>query len=182
MQLCVAIVHYHLNPGGVTRVIQHQVRSLQNHGGRTVVLAGQQPMEQFEFGPLGKTAIIKGLGYETTQQNIKAEQLLKQMQQYAYKILGKKPDIWHFHNHSLGKNATLPLVVHLLAATGNQVLLQIHDFAEDGRPGNYTYLKKKLTNQNIPFDNLLYPSSSNVHYALINSLINLAYFRPIKVA
>jgi len=47
-----------------------------------------------------------------------------------------------------------------LAMAGQKILLQIHDFAEDGRPDNYTHLGK--------LKNRLYPVAPHVHYAALN--------------
>ena len=56
--------------------------------------------------------------------------------------LGGKPDLWHIHNHCLGKNPSLTQAVSHLAEDGNPILLQPHDFAEDGRPSNFNCLNQ----------------------------------------
>ncbi|MFO7905697.1 MAG: hypothetical protein R6U98_23775, partial [Pirellulaceae bacterium] len=63
--------------------------------------------------------------------------LLERMRTTAREALGGEPELWHIHNHSLGKNSAMPGVVAELAEAGEAVLLQMHDFAEDGRPENY---------------------------------------------
>ena len=63
------------------------------------------------------------------------------------------------HNHSLGKNPSLTEAVALLAESGEKILLHPHDFAEDGRPGNYLSLSEVylgLTQQ------------AHIHYAALN--------------
>jgi hypothetical protein len=73
---------------------------------------------------------------------------------------GGEPDVWHIHNHSLGKNPALTQEVSNLAMAGQKILLQIHDFAEDGRPDNYRNLGK--------LKNRLYPIAPHIHYAALN--------------
>ena len=47
-----------------------------------------------------------------------------------------------------------------MAEEGERLLLQIHDFAEDGRPDNFTVLRESSRP---------YPMADHVHYALLNS-------------
>ena len=51
----------------------------------------------------------------------------------AFKERGFSPadTVIHVHNHSLGKNVSLPGALQVLAGHGYPLLLQIHDFAED---------------------------------------------------
>ena len=74
--------------------------------------------------------------------------------------LGQTPDLWHIHNHSLGKNPSLTEAVALLAESGEKILLHPHDFAEDGRPGNYLSLREVYSRA--------YPTGSHIHYAALN--------------
>jgi FMN phosphatase YigB (HAD superfamily)/glycosyltransferase involved in cell wall biosynthesis len=141
----VAIVHYHLAPGGVTRVIESASQVLTNAGVRHVVLTGGD---------------VTGLGYLTAPGKLTAGDFLANLRSTATQALGAPPDIWHFHNHSLGKNALLPEVVARLAAAGERIVLQIHDLAEDGRPANYPLIADHPT---------LYPFSPRIHYAFLNS-------------
>ena len=80
--------------------------------------------------------------------------------------------VLHVHNHSLGKNASLPAALCLLAEDGYALLLQIHDFAEDYRPENYARLAVGLRSQGgCGKDGLagyLYPQASRIHYATLN--------------
>ena len=57
--LRVAIVHYHLRPGGVTRVIQHAVSALRGARYRVAVLTGYSPDAE-SFLP-GEVHIVSGL-------------------------------------------------------------------------------------------------------------------------
>ncbi len=154
----VAIVHYHLDPGGVTRVIEAASRVLGTAGIGHVILVGDAggPREAEAF-PVRR---ITGLGYLTTPGDLTAEMLADALRSTATEALGGAPDVWHFHNHSLGKNCLLPDVVARLAEAGERLVLQIHDLAEQGRPGNYPF---------IADCHRLYPFSPRIHYAFLNS-------------
>jgi hypothetical protein len=92
------------------------------------------------------------------------------MREAATEALGGEPDLWHIHNHSLGKNGTLPQVVNELAASGEPLLLQPHDFAEDGRPANYSLLAETLCGgDRDALAGQLYPAAPHLHYAVLNS-------------
>ena len=141
----VAIVHYHLHPGGVTRVIEAASLSLNAAGICHVVLT---------------EANVEGLGYLTTANGPTAEKLLENLRTAAIEASGGFPDIWHFHNHSLGKNRLLPAVIALLASAGERIVLQIHDLAEHGRPANFRRIADLRE---------IYPFAPRICYAFINS-------------
>ena len=141
----IAVVHYHLHPGGVTRVIEAASLALDAAGVRHVVLT---------------EANVEGLGYFTTADGLTAGKLLENLRITASEALGGFPDIWHFHNHSLGKNRLLPAVISLLAAAGERILLQIHDLAEHGRPANYRWIADQPE---------IYPFAPRICYAFLNS-------------
>jgi FMN phosphatase YigB (HAD superfamily)/glycosyltransferase involved in cell wall biosynthesis len=148
----IAIVHYHLSPGGVTTIIRAACRGLAAEGVRHVVLCGAAPADDLP------ARIVPDLAYLRTSPR-SAEALLEEMRTAAEDALGGPPDIWHFHNHSLGKNILLPRVVSLLAEAGERLILQLHDLVEDGRAGNYPLVAGQ------PW---LYPLSPRVLYAFIN--------------
>ncbi len=161
--LRIAIVHYHLRPGGVTRVIRNAVTALKDRGRQVVVLTGRPPPDD----PAGSLpyAAVNGLDYDVAMDADPAE-LLRRLKRGAFDALGAEPDVWHIHNHSIGKNVALPEVCQALAREGRRLLLQIHDFAEDGRPGNYRLLKEYYGDR---LGETLYPDGGNVHYALLNA-------------
>ncbi|MFT3991268.1 MAG: HAD family hydrolase [Luteolibacter sp.] len=132
-----AIVHYHLKPGGVTSVIAATSRNLDIPH---VILSSD-----------GDHA-IPGLAYKG------CGLALEQLRDTATASLGAPPDLWHFHNPTLGKNPHFPELITRLAENGEHLLLHIHDLAEDGRPQNYRAIPPR------------YPIGPHVHYAFINSL------------
>jgi len=164
----VAIVHYHLRPGGVTRVIQHALSALSESHCRAAVLTGCAS-DADSFMP-GKVHIAPGLDYPRPGTSRPTAALLAaSLEATAQKALGGPPDIWHFHNHTLGKNTALSQAVHQMASQGRKLLLQIHDFPEDGRPANYQALMEDVGAGNPALLNSrLYPQANHVHYATIN--------------
>jgi glycosyltransferase involved in cell wall biosynthesis len=169
----VAIIHYHLQPGGVTRVIQHTLSALADmpckdsltEDVQVIVFAGESPSSSMPISPY---VVVEDLGYNVST-NISSEQVSTQLETVVKQKLGKLPDVWHIHNHSLGKNLFIPEVVHHLAREGQRILLQIHDFPEDGRPDNYRFLRDHLgLGDSLRLGVRLYPQGAHIHYALIN--------------
>lgn len=160
----VAIVHYHLKPGGVTRVIENAVQSLQDLGVECVVLSGRA----YEGTLLQNTQVVEGLDYRSRGDDggPDGERLANNLLAGARKGLGgREPDLWHIHNHSLGKNVVFPAALNRLLHDGQRALLQVHDFAEDGRPANYARQQAYLrTVAEAP----LYPRGEAVHYCTLN--------------
>ncbi len=163
----IAVVHYHLYPGGVTRVIHNTVSALTDSETHVAVLVGDPPGT--ETAGLERLSVLPGLGYEGQRDPWSPDELAAELLTAAQDTLGQAPDIWHFHNHSIGKNLAVPGAICHLAESGHRVLLQIHDFAEDGRPANYRLLLEKLGGGDpVRLSALLYPQAEHVHYAVLN--------------
>ncbi len=162
----IAICHYHLQLGGVTRIILHTVRALNQQGIDVAVIAGEPPPASWDM----PCRIVPALHYDNIRQQTTADKLHELLVDSACDALGAEPDIWHFHNHSLGKNLALPAVIRKFAEEGRRLLLHIHDFPEDGRPVNYSRQLQTLADGDPGrLSRLLYPSAPHVHYALLNS-------------
>ncbi len=157
--MTVAIVHYHLGPGGVTQVIAAASRAFTAAGIRHVILAGSAPPDS----PL-PVRIIPALAYPGRDRPPGGpsddSSLTDQLRAAGLDHLGSPPDIWHFHNHSLGKNQSVPRAVAALAAENERLILQLHDLAEDGRPANHPFIAGRHD---------LYPFSPRIRYAFLNS-------------
>lgn len=151
--MTVAIVHYHLRTGGVTSVIARTSRAFTREGIRHIILSGEAPEESLADLPV---AVVAELAYRKSETTTP---LAASLLAAATARLSQPPDLWHFHNHSLGKNHSLPATVAELASRGTHLLLQIHDLAENGRPWNY---------RNIPDKHRLYPVSPRIRYAFLN--------------
>ena len=177
--LSVAIVHYHLRPGGVTRVIEHACAALAERGVAAVVLAGEPP--HASMASHLHVRVVEALAYDADRPPADPAWLAKRLTAAAAAALGRPPDLWHVHNHALGKNAALPPALRRLADNGRHLLLQLHDFAEDGRPGNYHHLLQHAGGGDpARLGRQLYPQAPHVHYAVINGR-DLGYLRAAGV-
>ncbi|MGF1483261.1 MAG: glycosyltransferase [Opitutales bacterium] len=167
MPLRVVIVHYHLRPGGVTRVIENVVRALAPHDVETLVITGE-PYEgdaltaSPELGGFQGVRVQAGLRYTQPNERPAASAIAYDLQSMARNVFGTDPDLFHVHNHSLGKNNGFPDAVRRIVQN-IPVLFQIHDFAEDGRPHNYQSMLPHLASPDA-----LYPMGPQAHYALLN--------------
>ncbi len=162
----IAIIHYHLQRGGVTRIIEHTCTALSGSGTSLLVLTGQSPGDDFHV----PYQVVPGLQYEVLRPAQTSQELVQALKDAAKKGLGDLPDIWHIHNHSLGKNMALAGAVCQLAEEGHRLLLHIHDFAEDGRPGNYHLMLDKIgAHDQAELARILYPVAEHIHYAVLNS-------------
>ena len=154
----IAIVHYHLQPGGVTRVIENTLQAWEENGTEieAVALSGRA----YPGDRLPDTRVVQGLDYTSPKDAVDPRVLTERLRASAKDALGQTPDLWHIHNHSLGKNPSLTAAVSLLAESGERILLHPHDFAEDGRPGNYLSLSEVYQRA--------YPTGPTIHYAALN--------------
>lgn len=143
-----AFLHYHLKTGGVTTVIRQQAEALWKDC-RMLALSGEA-----EAGFPVETITVPGIAYSQKGGDRYTPE------ETAASIVGairsRWPDgcdILHVHNPTLAKNKNLISVLKILQERGLHLFLQIHDFAEDGRPAAF-----------FPDD---YPS--DCHYGVINS-------------
>jgi glycosyltransferase involved in cell wall biosynthesis len=156
----VAIVHYHRRPGGVASVIDATLQALGDQV-QAAVLVG---------GPAGARAtppyrLTPGLDYTDGLPQVGAAHLADVLEQAASAALQGRPDLWHIHNHALGKHPAATAAFAELGRRGHRLLLHLHDFAEDGRPADYGRLRAAL---GADLARLLYPAGSHIHYAALN--------------
>ena len=150
----IAFLHYHLKPGGVTRVIQQQINVLSGQA-EMLMLTGTAPQTPVP----AEARVISGLGYD--QAGKASEKSSESAKDIADQIIRAIYDKWpdgcdtlHVHNPLLAKNRKLPEILYYLQRQGIRLLIQVHDFAEDGRPAAY-------------YTGVPYPE--NCHYCVINS-------------
>jgi len=157
--LRIAILHYHLRRGGVTRVIELASEALVAAGHEVLVFAGEVPP------PGGQPVeVLSGLRYGCGIGE--AADLVSGVSAACRRRWGADADVLHVHNHSLGKNLALPTACTVWALSGRAMVLQMHDFAENGRPANYRYLK----NASGGAANLdLYPQGGRIALAVLTS-------------
>ncbi|MDF2377164.1 MAG: glycosyltransferase family 4 protein [Verrucomicrobiales bacterium] len=163
-ELKIAIVHYHLKRGGVTRVIESARSVIKKGGNRVLILSGEAPRADADQEDV---RVVPGLNYRKTGNSVIAGSLVEALKKEAKEHFGSLPDVWHFHNPTLAKNVLIPTVVKELAEEGARIVLQLHDFAEDGRPGNYT-TQRSFFDSESSFESTLYPTAKQIHYATIN--------------
>lgn len=161
----VAILHFHLRAGGVTRVIEMAHESLQDSGCQVLVISGEARPSSCRLA-FSDVAVAPSLAYDVSA--LEVDQLCDEVDAAMRRWWGAPADVLHIHNHGLGKNFALPLAVSRWAEQGRHLLLQIHDFAENGRPANYQKLLNELGG--VPgLDRCLYPVAPQVAYAFLNS-------------
>lgn len=164
----VIIAHSHLNPGGVTRIIESQIESLPK--GSVKVLVGNSSNPESIISKGAELHVIPDLNYLERKKYTDKEALdllHKVHQELRQHIIPET--VLHFHNLNLGKNPIVTYAVYLLAKEGVKVFNHAHDFAED-RPTNITFLKEIITdifNQDV--NEVLYPSLPNYHFGVLNS-------------
>lgn len=160
----VAILHHHLRGGGVTRVIDRCLQALAPHPVNICIIVGEE-------GALDEAIIgvVEGLSYGSDVPRRSVPDVKQEARQKAEILLNGKVDIWHFHNHSLGKNSLFTELALSLVEDGEKVVLQIHDFAEDNRPGNYKLLKDAKKRAEEPLIKQVYPIANHIEYAVLNA-------------
>jgi glycosyltransferase involved in cell wall biosynthesis len=122
MALKIAILHYHLRPGGVATVIRNAQRALEGKFDVRILTDfgyDQRPARS-------RTAFL-------SESRRLAEDLAKRL---------RGVDVLHTHNVGLGKHPRLTYAVKLLAeARGIKIINQVHDFPEDHRPAEWRALR-----------------------------------------
>ena len=113
MAVNIALLHYHLRPGGVTTVIRNAQRAL-------------------------GAAVFADFGYNERPAGSRPDFVAE-----ARVLLGRLPrgGVLHTHNIGLGKHPRLTYAVKLLAETGTRIINQVHDFPEDNRPAQLRALR-----------------------------------------
>lgn len=164
----ILIAHSHLNPGGVTRIIESQIDSLKNVPVKVLVGACPDPETITARG--AELVIIEELNYleHKTYSDEEAKEMLENVIAKLRQQLTKDTVI-HFHNLNLGKNPIVTFAVYLLAKEGVRVFNHAHDFSED-RPSNQTFLEEIISDifsHNL--SEVLYPDLPNYQFGVLNS-------------
>ena len=164
----IVIAHSHLNPGGVTRIIESQIESLPKNTVKVLVGDCSNPDTITSKG--AEIQIIEDLNYLKNRKYSDKEAMVM-LHQVHKKIRDQLPAqaILHFHNLNLGKNPIVTYAVYLLAKEGAKIFNHAHDFAED-RPTNYQFLKDILSDIFLQrIEEVLYPQLPNYQYGVLNS-------------
>ncbi len=180
----VAVLHYHLNRGGVTRVIQNHLLALDAvlkrretlpvaliHGGRQLGWPEDFPQRLQAVRLTLHT--VAGLDYDEQhgggigESGTLGDRLVGLLEDLEF---SPQQTVVHVHNHAVGKNASLPQAICSLSQRGYALLLHIHDFVEDFRPANFRHLAEGL-GRGAPthaWHRSLYPQAAHLHYAVLN--------------
>ena len=161
----IAIIHYHLRRGGVTRVIENTLAALAEKKMQTAVLAEECSGLAAKWQR--HCIVVPALRYQTGKRRISPRQLEKTLRAEATRKLGGAPDLWHVHNHHLGKNTSLTAAIASFARAGERLLLHVHDFPEDGRAENYQTLRTDL-GEGDALRSCLYPAGTHILYGVLN--------------
>ncbi len=161
------IAHYHLNPGGVTRIIGSQVAGIQSvsEGTTLTVLCGSNP------GPANLQGAMIRIDNVLDYWNASWKDFGERVETITgiFKQHLTNQAVLHCHNPNLGKNPALTLAVYRLAAQGYPVVNHCHDFPED-RPANMEILKDFITGSTgMALQNILYPGFPGYHFITLNS-------------
>ena len=145
----IAFLHYHLKTGGVTTVLKQQVIALKDRC-EILVLTGDRADADLPCHVLE----IPGLEYDhpdipSPSSKAVAERILEALSH----MWPGGCDLLHIHNPTLAKNQHFLGCIKQLKASETILFLQIHDFAEDGRPGVYSQE----------------PYPADCHYGVINN-------------
>ena len=145
----IAFLHYHLKTGGVTTVLRGQITAIRGVCD-TLVLTGDRAGTVWPC----EVAEIPEIGYDRPGNSPPAPQAVADRILTAIsKAWPQGCDVLHVHNPTLAKNRCLLRVLNRLQLSGISLFLQIHDFAEDGRPNAYFHE----------------PYPADCHYGVINS-------------
>ena len=146
----IALIHYHLKTGGVTTVLKQQIEALKDRCD-LLVLTGVLPE-----APLPCDIVeIPGLGYDTSDHpGVNPDAVAASIVKAIDVKWQSGCDILHVHNPTLAKNKNFIKILKALQQKDIRLFLQIHDFAEDGRPLAYFHKDEYV---------------ADCHYGVINS-------------
>ena len=167
LEMKTAIVHYHLHPGGVTRIIGSQVQGLLDvtKGGNLVVLCGNNDARTELAGvPILELPCLQYLPADKPDIDLEKEAatIISRIKEHAEGF------ILHCHNPNLGKNPALTLALYQLARERYRIVNHCHDFAED-RPLNLETLNRMAVKSGLIIHDVLYPDFPGYHFVVLNS-------------
>lgn len=171
-EMKITILHHHLNPGGVTRIIRSQISSLRKKFPDTQirVITGKAGNQDF-FSRAGVEVLENPdidyiLGEDLSPEHTR--EYFKRVVHYLKENIDRD-SIIHVHNLNLGKNPVLTLALQEMMEDGYRLFNHCHDFAED-RPANIDYMKKIIEDH---FDknpqSVMYPNRAAYHFGTINA-------------
>ena len=129
----IAFIHYHLKTGGVTTVLKQQLAAV-SPSHEVLVFTGDPADAQLNT----EVIHLPELAYSTDRKGtFHAAGVARQIFKAIQDRFNGPCDVLHLHNPTLAKNRQFLQIVKSLQIEGANMFLQIHDFAEDGRPQAY---------------------------------------------
>ncbi|MBN2635707.1 MAG: glycosyltransferase family 4 protein [Prolixibacteraceae bacterium] len=166
--MTICIFHYHLNPGGVSRIIESQIDALQRtiQNCSVILLTGYCP-NKHNFIAKGVKVIESEILNYLDADAPEAEKKLRLIEELFAEYLSKDY-ILHFHNLNLGKNPLVTIAAYKLARNGYRLVNHAHDFSED-RPKNQEFIQQVIEQlSDLTVKEIMYPNLGNYHYAVLN--------------
>lgn len=151
----IAVIHYHLKPGGVTTVIRRQIDATAATND-FLVIVGEPPPDSDTADLPADVVCLPEIAYDTPAGPACSDPVATAagITQVIRKKWAGGCDLIHVHNPLLAKNNAFLNILNILQNQGETLFLQIHDLAEDGRPNHY-YAKQ--------------PYPTGCHFGVINS-------------
>lgn len=166
----IVILHHHLRGGGVTRIIESQIKSLLLLGMKKddiAVLSGFTPSETKIPGVLYITEPELDYLFRDDAESQNLGKSLEKISQIVRSVITMK-DVLHIHNYGLGKNPLVTYAVYQMIEDGYRVINHCHDFAED-RPDTMAFLEGIVTGHfGVAVKDVLYPVKENLLFGVIN--------------
>ncbi|MGD2033664.1 MAG: hypothetical protein PVF73_01305 [Bacteroidales bacterium] len=165
----VIIIHYHLNPGGVTRIIESQIKALKGYKPslKITVITGHCSDPGYIKSLGADIFVCEKLNYLSPEE-ADPEAVYRSIRDFLTAHI-HVDDIVHVHNLNLGKNPLLTLVVSGFVDKGFKVVNHAHDFAED-REQNRQFLKHIIRDRfDRELTGVLYPDKPNLFHITLNS-------------
>jgi hypothetical protein len=162
--MTITVLHYHLNPGGVTRIISSQVAALDACS--VTILTGSHNT-QFKRGHAA-IRVCPALNYlqPGSCSPDSLDGTLREISAFLHASLAPGTCL-HVHNSSLGKNPVLTCAVYQLAQEGYPILFHCHDFAED-RPENMAFIEQVINGHfNMDVRSVMYPVLPHCAFAVL---------------
>ena len=124
---------YHLKISGVTTVLRQQLEVIPNDW-QKLVLTGVAPEASFSADYIQ----IPELAYSSTyKRSFDSDDVADSIVNAIHTKFNSPCDVLHVHNPTIAKNKGYLKILKALQKKGVNLLLQVHDFAEEGRPDLY---------------------------------------------
>ncbi|MGM0496427.1 MAG: hypothetical protein ACQESJ_00770 [Bacteroidota bacterium] len=115
----IVIGHYHLHPGGVTKIIDSQIKSLRQNspGIKLKIVCGHADDERVRMYQKDNVAVIINSDLNYLAEGLTKSELEEKFRELKSFFISHLPEdgILHFHNANLGKNPLVSYCIYELA-------------------------------------------------------------------